>query len=99
MWHFRVEWIPVFFLKWCEACSYTEKKVYALTMDTVLHPRADIDTAGAVAKEMGAEHTVLRINELTDARIKNNPRERCYLCKKALYTKMREFACKRKFLF
>ncbi len=79
----------------CEACSYTEKKVYALTMDTVLHPRADIDTAGAVAKEMGAEHIVLRINELTDARIKNNPRERCYLCKKALYTKMREFACKR----
>lgn len=79
----------------CEACSYTGKKVYALTMDTVLHPRADIDTAGAVAKEMGAEHIVLRINELTDARIKNNPRERCYLCKKALYTKMREFACKR----
>lgn len=69
--------------------------MYALTMDTVLHPRADIDTAGAVAKEMGAEHIVLRINELTDARIKNNPRERCYLCKKALYTKMREFACKR----
>lgn len=79
----------------CEACSYTGKKVYALTMDTVLHPRADIDTAGAVAKEMGAEHIVLRINELTDARIKNNSRERCYLCKKALYTKMREFACKR----
>ena len=44
--------------------------MYALTMDTVLHPRADIDTAGAVAKEMGAEHIVLRINELTDARIK-----------------------------
>lgn len=76
----------------CEASLHTGKKVYAVTMDTVLHPRADIDTAGEVAKEMGAEHVVIHINELTDARIKNNPRERCYLCKKALYTKMKEFA-------
>lgn len=76
----------------CEACSHTGKKVYAITMDTVIHPRADIDTAAELAKEMGAEHVVIHINELTDARIKNNLRERCYLCKKALYTKMKEFA-------
>lgn len=76
----------------CEASFHTGKKVYAVTMDTVLHPQTDLYTAEAVAKETGAEHVVLHINELTDARIKNNPRERCYLCKKALYTKMEEFA-------
>lgn len=76
----------------CEASSHTGKKVYAVTMDTVLHPQADIEAAKAVAKETGAEHIVIHINELTDAGIKNNPRERCYLCKKALYTKMKEFA-------
>lgn len=76
----------------CEASSHTGKKVYAVTMDTVLHPQADIEAAKAVAKETGAEYIVIHINELTDAGIKNNPRERCYLCKKALYTKMKEFA-------
>lgn len=76
----------------CEASSHTGKKVYAVTMDTVLHPQADIEAAKAVAKETGTEHIVIHINELTDAGIKNNPRERCYLCKKALYTKMKEFA-------
>lgn len=76
----------------CESSSHTGKKVYAVTMDTVLHPQADIEASRAVAKETGAEHVLIHINELTDAGIKNNPKERCYLCKKALYTKMKEFA-------
>lgn len=79
----------------CEAASRTGSKILAVTMDTVLHPKADLDTARAVVEGTGAEHFVVHIDELADVRIKNNPRERCYLCKKALYTEMKEFARKK----
>ena len=35
----------------CEAAQKTGKQVYALTMDTVLHPRADVEIAGQVLRE------------------------------------------------
>lgn len=76
------------------ACYYGKKKktaVYALTMDTTLHPKEDLPIARAVAKKAGACHMVLRLDELAVPEMENNPRNRCYLCKKALYSKMQEF--------
>ena len=80
-------------LKLCqEAANKQGTKVYAVTFDTVLHPSVDRETASRVAKETGAIHEILRIDELANAEIHNNPKNRCYLCKKALFTKLMEFA-------
>lgn len=52
----------------------------------------DIEIARKVANESGAAHIILKIDELKDAGIINNPVNRCYLCKKHLFTKIKEKA-------
>ena len=70
-------------------------KVTAVTFDTVLHPAADIDYARKSARALGADHQVIRVNELEEPRILENPPDRCYLCKKMLFEKLLAFARKR----
>lgn len=60
-------------------------KVYALTADTVLHPAADLEIARKVAREAGALHRVIRVDENSNPAIRNNPADRCYHCKKQLF--------------
>ena len=63
----------------CDSAGRTGKKVYAVTIQTALHPTEDIEVAGRVAKEMGAG-------------IEDNPVDRCYRCKKLLFQKMKKKA-------
>ena len=76
----------------CEAAKSTGKKVYALTMDTILHPKADLEIAKKVLSGTTAEHVVITMDELAVPEIRNNPVNRCYLCKKAIFSRMLTFA-------
>lgn len=76
----------------CNASKKTGKEVYAITVHTELHPMKDIEIAKMVAKDMGAEHFIVRVDELQDAGIRYNPTDRCYLCKKLLFSKLKEKA-------
>lgn len=75
-----------------EAAQKNNTQVYALTMDTVLHPKADLEIARTVLARTGAMHKILTLNELAVPEIKNNPADRCYRCKKELYRRMLQFA-------
>lgn len=75
-----------------EAAQKTGKEVYAVTMQTRLHPAGEIEEAKRVCEEIGAVHIVIAVDELEEAGIMNNPVERCYLCKKHLFLKMKERA-------
>lgn len=75
-----------------EAAQKTGKEVYAVTMQTRLHPAREIEEAKRVCEEIGAVHIVIAVDELEEAGIMNNPVERCYLCKKHLFLKMKERA-------
>ena len=75
-----------------EAAQKTGKEVYAVTMRTRLHPIREIEEAKKVCEEIGAVHIVIAVDELEEAGIMNNPVERCYLCKKHLFLKMKERA-------
>lgn len=66
--------------------------VYAVTVQTKLHPSGDLETAKATAAEFGAAHKVLYIDELAETGIETNPVNRCYLCKKGIFRKIKEFA-------
>lgn len=73
------------------AVQYAKKqgsRVYAVTADTELHPVQDKVMAEKVAEEMGAEHMILPVRELSEAEIENNPIDRCYRCKKFLFEKI-----------
>ncbi|MFV0579904.1 MAG: ATP-dependent sacrificial sulfur transferase LarE [Fusobacterium ulcerans] len=68
------------------------KKVFAVTMHTTLHTMNEIESSKETAGEVGAEHLIISVDELKEAGIENNPVERCYLCKKYLFQKMKDKA-------
>lgn len=76
----------------CEAAAANQNKVYAVTMQTRLHPVGEITHARKVAEEIGAEHRVLVVDELQEAGIADNPLDRCYRCKAHLFRRMEELA-------
>lgn len=76
----------------CEAAAITGRTVYAVTFETRLHPKADLPGAEKVAREAGAQHHVIYVNELENPAILNNPENRCYLCKKYLFEQLLAFA-------
>ncbi len=76
----------------CDQAKKTRSKVYAITLHTMLHPATDLEIATRVAEEAGAVHLVLHIDELSEAGIRFNPVDRCYLCKKCLFQKLQEKA-------
>lgn len=66
--------------------------VYAVTVQTKLHPKGDLEAAGQAAGEFGAVHRVLEMDELAETGIEKNPPNRCYLCKKGIFLKIKELA-------
>lgn len=77
------------------AAKETGKHVYAVTFQTALHPQADLSYARQSARSLGIECHVLKVNELEDPKILENPPDRCYYCKKMLYEKLLDFAKRR----
>lgn len=67
-------------------------KAYGVTFDTVLHPAADMEAARKAAEEGRLLHKVIAVNELEFDTIKKNPKDRCYICKKGLFQKLKAFA-------
>lgn len=76
----------------CEAAKGKGTTVYAVTVHTELHPMKDLEIAAKVAEETGAAHLVVRIDELQEADIAYNPKDRCYRCKKLLFCRLKEKA-------
>lgn len=76
----------------CDMAQEMGTRVYAVTMQTMLHPAGEIEEAKRICREMKAVHIVIAIDELKEAGIMDNPPERCYLCKKHLFTRIKEKA-------
>lgn len=72
----------------CEAAKEQGTRVYAFTIQTALHPVEEADIAKHMAEEMGAIHRSIFIDVFREAGIENNPVNRCYLCKKCMFTKL-----------
>ncbi|BCN29358.1 ATP-dependent sacrificial sulfur transferase LarE [Anaeromicropila herbilytica] len=68
------------------------RKVYAITFQTVLHTQADLINAKNIASKTSAIHNVIEINELDNEQLLNNPIDRCYICKNHLFGQMMEYA-------
>ena len=66
-----------------------DEKAIALTIDSPYIPNWEIDEAKDLAKSIGIRHEIIKLNEIPSI-IKNNPYNRCYLCKKTLFTMMIE---------
>jgi len=73
------------------ACEAVET-VHAVTFVTTLHPTSDLPVAKRLAEQCGARHHVVEIDEFADARIMENPPERCYYCKHLLFSTLCRYA-------
>jgi len=69
--------------------------VVAVTADSESLTRRELEAARSLAAEMGAEHVVIRTDEMDDPNYRANPANRCYYCKQALFRKLDEFGARR----
>ena len=67
-------------------------RVLAVTADTFLHPLQDKEISAAVCRELQVPQEVVRIDELHEAGITDNPLDRCYLCKRAIFSRIKTLA-------
>lgn len=67
-------------------------KVLAVTARAAAFPQREIMEAAAFCKERGIDQVVIDIDQLAIPGFASNPPDRCYHCKKALFTAMLEAA-------
>lgn len=79
----------------CEQAKICGTDVYAVMIQSELAPENDLEIAGRVAAEFGAIFVTLKISELSLPGIAENSLERCYICKKYLFTSLLDFAGKK----
>ena len=59
--------------------------VLAVTAVSELYPRQELDDARALAAELGVRHVLIETDELAIEGFADNPPDRCYRCKTALF--------------
>lgn len=74
------------------ACDVLGKQVLAVTADSLTYPAAELNLAKKMAKDLGARHKIIRTQELEDKRFSANPLNRCYFCKKELFSRLKKIA-------
>lgn len=70
-------------------------KAFALTVQSVFNPQAEINFAKDFAQELNIRHVILNVDVLNILNVANNPPNRCYYCKKALFSLLQTEAEKR----
>ena len=79
----------------CEAAKSYKTTVYAVMIQSELSPVKDVEIARTVAGQAGACFDVLTIDELSQPGIYDNRTDRCYICKKYLFSNLIEFAARK----
>jgi len=67
-------------------------KVLAITVNSTLHPKRELSDAVQFAQQMNAHHIVIDVDmdEIED--LKENLENRCYFCKKIIFSKIKDVA-------
>ena len=73
---------------------YAAKKfateVQAYYVKSAFQPQFELEDAQCLASELSVEMRVLRVDALGDENVKANPPNRCYYCKKRIFSAIRE---------
>lgn len=67
-------------------------KLVAVTATSSTYPERELKEAIQYAKDMGVKHIIISSEELDIEGFASNPKNRCYYCKKELFTKINEVA-------
>lgn len=66
--------------------------VVAITLNASTFPRQEIENAKAFCKKEGIRHFLCEFNPLQIGRFTDNPPDRCYICKKEIFSQIIELA-------
>ena len=67
----------------------------AVTADSPSYPDRHRRLALQIARDFGLRHEIIQTHELDDAEYRANPTNRCYFCKRELYTHLSRIAAER----
>ncbi len=67
-------------------------RVLALTVDSALIPRRELEDAAALCRSLGVRQKIVSIDALALPQVRENPPERCYYCKRAIFERLKEEA-------
>jgi pyridinium-3,5-biscarboxylic acid mononucleotide sulfurtransferase len=81
------------------AADTTGLRFVALTTRSPTNTEEEVEEARRLAREIGAEHLVVDVDELETPGYAENPAYRCYLCKQTLYPVCEDVARSRGFAF
>ena len=81
-------------LHYLAALRLNSDLILAVTFETALHPEEEHELTGSLARHYGIEHIILKKDVLSDAEMRFNPPNRCYLCKKKLFVHLMDLAQK-----
>jgi len=74
------------------ASSVLGDRVIAVTASSETYPSRELEEAKKNASMLGVKHIIINTNELDDENFASNPPERCYYCKRELFSKLLVFA-------
>lgn len=70
-------------------------KAVAITVQSVFNPRREITFAQRFANSLAIAHEILHVNVLAIENVADNPSNRCYYCKKGIFSLLKKEAEKR----
>lgn len=74
------------------ATAVLGERALAVTATSATYPERERREAGELARQIGGRHREVVSEELELPEFKHNPRNRCYYCKKELFSKLRSIA-------
>ncbi len=83
------------FLLACSLRALGRDKVLAATALSETYPASQLEEAKEIARSLGAEHHTFHSGELEIEGFRHNPPDRCFHCKKELYSYLKNLAAER----
>jgi uncharacterized protein len=87
------------FLLGCSVRALGREKVLAATAISETYPTSQLEDAKRIARDLGVEHHLFHTLELEIDGFRENPPERCYYCKRELYSYLKALADERGYRF
>lgn len=79
------------------AADVLGNRALAVTATSKTYPERELNEARELADLIGGRHLVIVSEELDIPEFRDNPRDRCYYCKKELFAKLKEVAVRENF--
>src|SRR5262245_35132664 len=74
------------------AADVLSERALAVTATSETYPQRELREAQELALQIGGRHRLVVSEELDIPEFRENPRDRCYYCKKELFAKLRDIA-------